>query len=69
MEYYISLTSENLSGGYKCYQKKYIEKFSIPNFSENKNDLLLMNDNEFEEYIWNLYRLPNKLLSDYVKTI
>ena len=33
MEYYVSQTSYPIEGGYYCYQKKYIERFSIPFFS------------------------------------
>ena len=33
MHYYISNTSYAIEGGYYCYQKKYIERFSIPFFS------------------------------------
>lgn len=32
MEYYIDRTSYSIEGGYKCYQKKYIERFSLPLF-------------------------------------
>lgn len=31
MDYYIRNTSYMIEGGYYCYQKKYIEKFTIPN--------------------------------------
>jgi len=33
MEYYVNNTSYSIEGDYKCYQKKYIENFSIPLFS------------------------------------
>lgn len=33
MEYYVSQTSYPIEGGYYCYQKKYIERFSIPFFT------------------------------------
>ena len=33
MDYYIRYTSYQIEGGYYCYQKKYIEKFSLPIFS------------------------------------
>lgn len=36
MDYYVSNTSYAIEGGYYCYQKKYIERFSIPLFSENE---------------------------------
>ena len=40
MEYYVANTSYAIEGGYYCYQKKYIEKFSIPDFNENEKNLL-----------------------------
>jgi len=33
MHYYISRTSVSIEGGYPCYQKNFIEKFTIPEFS------------------------------------
>lgn len=33
MDYYISLTSYSIEGNYRCYQKKYIQNFSIPDFT------------------------------------
>ncbi len=33
MHYYISKTSVSIEGGYPCYQKNFIEKFTIPEFS------------------------------------
>ncbi len=65
MEYYISLTSENLSGGYKCYQKKYIERFSVPDLCLGEiRDLLKADELDFQKKVWRLYDLPNKVLTD-----
>ena len=36
MHYYISRTSVSIEGGYPCYQKNFIEKFTIPEFSYNE---------------------------------
>lgn len=47
MKYYISNTSYPIEGGYYCYQKKYIEKFSIPQFT-NKELEILKNENSLE---------------------
>lgn len=33
MHYYVSNTSYTIEGGYFCYQKKFIERFSIPAFT------------------------------------
>lgn len=40
MKYYISLTSYPIEGGYMCYQKKYIERFSIPLFTQEEQHFL-----------------------------
>jgi tRNA1(Val) A37 N6-methylase TrmN6 len=36
MHYYISKTSVSIDGGYPCYQKNFIENFTIPEFSDNE---------------------------------
>src|SRR5699024_8586109 len=36
MDYYIRLTSYMISGGYYCYQKKYLTNFTIPYLSESE---------------------------------
>ena len=40
MKYYVSNTSYSIEGGYYCYQKKYIERFSLPWFTEEEKRLL-----------------------------
>lgn len=47
MEYYIKNTSYSIEGGYYCYQKKYIEKFSLPVLS--KEELLFIKENKKKE--------------------
>jgi adenine-specific DNA-methyltransferase len=47
MHYYISKTSVAIEGGYPCYQKNFIEKFTIPEFDENEiNELRKLDLNE-----------------------
>lgn len=36
MKYYVANTSYSIEGNYYCYQKKYIERFSIPNFNDEE---------------------------------
>jgi hypothetical protein len=48
MNYYVTKTSVSIEGGYPCYQKNFIEKFTIPNFSK-KEISQLRNLNESEE--------------------
>ncbi|MGI8655680.1 MAG: HsdM family class I SAM-dependent methyltransferase [Pyrinomonadaceae bacterium] len=40
MHYYITKTSVSIEGGYPCYQKNFIEKFTIPEFAELEIDEL-----------------------------
>lgn len=47
MHYYVSKTSVSIEGGYPCYQKNFIENFTIPQFSnEEINHLKIINDKE-----------------------
>lgn len=58
MEYYIKNSSYPIEGGYYCYQKKYIEKFSVPNLNSSQIKLLLtLKGKKLESYIWKLYTL------------
>ena len=38
MDYYVTKTSVAIEGGYPCYQKNFIEKFTIPELSEKEID-------------------------------
>lgn len=40
MHYYITKTSVSIEGGYPCYQKNFIETFSIPEFTQSEIDEL-----------------------------
>jgi len=40
MHYYISKTSVAIEGGYPCYQKNFIEKFTVPEFYDNEIETL-----------------------------
>lgn len=46
MDYYIRNSSYSIEGGYYCYQKKYIEKFSIPCFSQSEQEFILSSSME-----------------------
>jgi methylase of polypeptide subunit release factors len=63
MDYYVSKTSVAIEGGYPCYQKNFIEKFTIPEFSENEiKTLLSLNcQQEIDDFLINKYQL--KILS------
>ena len=40
MEYYVSRTSVSIEGGYPCYQKNFIENFTIPDLSQDDIEFL-----------------------------
>lgn len=58
MDYYVRNTSYSIEGGYYCYQKKYIENFSIPVLSDEQISFIenLSGDN-LNRYLWDLYNL------------
>lgn len=58
MRYYVSNTSYSIEGGYYCYQKKYIERFSIPWLSEEQiTNIRNLSGDALDCYLWNLYDL------------
>ena len=59
MHYYVSKTSVSIEGGYPCYQKNFIEKFTIPSFSQEEINLLksLHNKNEIDNFLIKKYQL------------
>lgn len=59
MHYYVSRTSVSIEGNYLCYQKNFIEKFTIPNFTENELETLMrLNEKkEIDHFLINKYRL------------
>lgn len=57
MDYYVSKTSYAIEGNYKCYQKKYIQRFSVPQFTsdeltylKNEPDMRSINQFLIEKY-------------------
>ncbi len=65
MDYYVSKTSVAIEGGYPCYQKNFIEKFTIPELTENEIETIRslcdpqeIDDFLIEKYQVNIY-LPN----------
>ena len=65
MHYYVSKTSVSIEGGYPCYQKNFIENFSIPEFSNSEIETLrsLKQPNDIDEFLISKYQveiyLPN----------
>ncbi|MFZ4456321.1 MAG: HsdM family class I SAM-dependent methyltransferase [Bacteroidales bacterium] len=48
MHYYVSKTSVAIEGGYPCYQKNFIENFTIPEFTNEEINILRKLDNKQE---------------------
>lgn len=67
MDYYIRKTSVSIEGGYPCYQKNFIENFSVPEFSENEIEILktLNTKESVDDFLIEKYQLkipvPNLL--------
>ncbi len=59
MDYYVTKTSVSIEGGYPCYQKNFIEKFNIPDFSESEIELLrnLKDKQEINEFLVEKYQI------------
>ena len=58
MDYYVSNTSYSIEGGYFCYQKKYVERFSLPLLSEDELTYIRnASKSELDKYLWTLYDL------------
>lgn len=59
MDYYITKTSVSIQGGFPCYQKNFIEKFTIPELSEEEIEVLrFLNDKDaIDEFLVNKYQL------------
>jgi len=65
MDYYIRNTSVSIQGGFPCYQKNFIEKFTIPNFTKEEIRIMknMSDKNEIDEFLIDKYQvniqLPN----------
>ncbi|MDL2244377.1 SAM-dependent methyltransferase [Parabacteroides sp. OttesenSCG-928-J18] len=59
MDYYVSKTSVSIEGGYPCYQKNFIENFTIPDFTKSDIHTLRKLDNkqEINAFLTNKYHL------------
>lgn len=65
MHYYVSKTSVSIAGGYPCYQKNFIEKFTIPKMTaEDIRYIRRAHDkNELDEFLIYKYELDILLLN------
>lgn len=59
MDYYVTNTSVSIQGGFPCYQKNFIEKFTIPNFTKEEVNILnsINNKIEIDEFLIEKYHL------------
>jgi adenine-specific DNA-methyltransferase len=59
MDYYVTKTSVAIEGGYPCYQKNFIEKFTIPELTEEEIETIrsLSNPQEIDEFLIGKYHL------------
>ena len=58
MDYYVSNTSYSIEGGYYCYQKKYIERFSLPLFTVQEIEFInKASPDDVDDFLWHYYGL------------
>ena len=59
MDYYVTKTSVAIEGGYPCYQKNFIEKFTIPELTQEEIEIIrsLTNPQEIDEFLIDKYHL------------
>ena len=59
MDYYVTKTSVAIEGGYPCYQKNFIENFTIPDLTIEEINLIrqLANQDDVDEFLINKYQL------------
>lgn len=59
MDYYVRKTSVSIEGGYPCYQKNFIEKFTIPELTEKEIEMLrnLTDQKEINDFLIDKYHL------------
>ena len=59
MRYYIKKTSISIQGGYPCFQKNFIERFSIPDLTEDDVQIMrkLSKQEELDIFLIEKYSL------------
>lgn len=59
MKYYIENTSYMISGGYYCFQKKYVQNFTIPTLTTDEHNFLYNTDSKeaIDSFLINKYDL------------
>ena len=66
MKYYVEKTSYPIEGGFMCYQKKYIERFSVPPLTMEQMEYIRAEKNpcRIDSFLLRLYGLPRTLLHE-----
>lgn len=59
MDYYVTKTSVAIEGGYPCYQKNFIEKFTIPELTQEEINTIrsISSPQEIDEFLVEKYHL------------
>ena len=59
MKYYVKMTSVEIEGNYQCYQKNFIEKFTILDFSEDDWKYIETEDNidKLNKWLFEKYQI------------
>jgi len=59
MDYYVTKTSVAIEGGYPCYQKNFIEKFTIPELTESEIEIIrsLSDPQEIDDFLIEKYQI------------
>lgn len=62
MNYFARKTSVDIEGNYQCYQKNFIESFTIPEFSEDEKKFLKMEDDfgKIDDFLIQKYGLDRE---------
>lgn len=67
MDYYLRLTSFQIEGDYQCYQKNFIERFSIPLLDENEMNIVLsLQGTERDRFLCEKYSLDYSEVLDFL---
>ena len=64
MDYYTKVTSFQIEGNYQCFQKNFIEMFSIPSLSDSDKVFILNNDNDIDNFLCEKYGLDIEELKE-----
>jgi adenine-specific DNA-methyltransferase len=62
MDYYMQKTSKDIQGGYQCYQKNFIQNFSVPKFTDSEEDKLeKLSQKKKNEFLRDKYNISSNM--------